>query len=127
MNKIVNNVANDYEFPQFEMKQGKEYTRVSVKMPMFEKGELEAIDTFTNDIVSEILKRKVKEKEMIISQRIIHNLQQRIDKAIEYCEKELNDERSLENQWLMGCYDTCKELLDILKGSDSNDNSSNNI
>ena len=46
---------------------------------------------------------------------------ERIDKAIEYCEKELNDGRSLENQWLMGCYDTCKELLDILKGSDSNE------
>ena len=45
-------------------------------------------------------------------------LQQRIDKAIEYCEKELNDGRSLENQWLMGCYDTCKDLLDVLKGSD---------
>ena len=48
----------------------------------------------------------------------INNLQERIDKAIEYCEKELNDGRSLENQWLMGCYDTCKELLDILKGEE---------
>ena len=47
-------------------------------------------------------------------------LQDRINKAIEYCEKEINDGRSLENQWLMGCYDTCKDLLDILKGSDSN-------
>lgn len=45
-------------------------------------------------------------------------LKQRIDKAIEYCEKDLKEGRSKENQWLMGCYDTCKELLDILKGSD---------
>lgn len=49
------------------------------------------------------------------------DIKKRIDKAIEYCEKELNDGRSLENQWLMGCYDTCKELLDILKGNDNND------
>lgn len=95
----------------------KEETKVTMKIPLFEEGEIEKIDSFTSEIAREINEKVVKEKEMIIAQRLIYNLQTRIDKAIEYIEKEFEE---------VGCcvdgsdlpYSYIAELLSILKGSD---------
>ena len=53
-----------------------EYTTIKLKMPLIDDIELQNIDTFYNDIVSEYSKAILKEKEQIISQRIMMNLQQ---------------------------------------------------
>ena len=46
----------------------------------------------------------------------IERLNNIINKAIKYIEDEIKDGRSKDNQWLMGCYDEDKKILEILKG-----------
>ena len=82
-----------------------ENTQVKITMPLIDDIELKRIDTFYNDIVSEYTKAFVKEKDQVIAQRLMMNLQQeneqlknKIDKAIEYIknidkfEERLNDD-----------------------------------
>lgn len=91
-----------------------EYTQVKISMPLIDDIELQRIDTFYNDIVEEYTKAFVKEKEQVIVQRLMKNLQQensqlkeRIEKTIEYIENDLQSFLySIEY----------KKLLEILKG-----------
>lgn len=53
-----------------------EVTQVKISMPLIDNIELQRIDTFYNDIVSEYTKAFVKEKEQVIIQRLMKNLQQ---------------------------------------------------
>ena len=53
-----------------------ETTQIKISMPLIDDIELQRIDTFYNDIVSEYTKAFVKEKEQVIIQRLMMNLQQ---------------------------------------------------
>jgi len=53
-----------------------EYTQDKISMPLIDDIELQRIDTFYNDIVEEYTKAFVKEKEQVILQRVMKNLQQ---------------------------------------------------
>lgn len=53
-----------------------ENVSVKISMPLIDDIELQRIDTFYNDIVSEYTKAFVKEKEQVIVQRLMMNLQQ---------------------------------------------------
>lgn len=53
-----------------------ENVSVKISMPLIDDIELQKIDTFYNDIVSEYTKAFVKEKEQVITQRLMMNLQQ---------------------------------------------------
>lgn len=53
-----------------------ENVSVKISMPLIDDIELQRIDTFYNDIVSEYTKAFVKEKEQVIEQRLMMNLQQ---------------------------------------------------
>ena len=90
-----------------------------INMPMFQDGELERFDDNIHNIASEFTKMYLKEKDMILSQRLVMKLeeentelQERIDKAIEY----------IEQQHLYEIYFNHKEethkLLEILKGEE---------
>ena len=76
-------------------------TQVKITMPLIDDIELQNIDTFYNNIVSEYTKAFVKEKEQVIAQRLMmnlqkentelkekvknmENLQKRIDKALDF-------------------------------------------
>lgn len=57
------------------------------------------------------------DKECKLLYDYITNLQQKeniIKEVREYIEKELKSGRSKDNQWLMGCYDEDKHILEIL-------------
>ena len=53
-----------------------ENVSVKISMPLVDDIELQSIDTFYNDIVSEYTKAFVKEKDQVIAQRLMMNLQQ---------------------------------------------------
>ena len=53
-----------------------ENVSVKISMPLVDDIELQTIDTFYNDIVSEYTKTFVKEKDQVIAQRVMMNLQQ---------------------------------------------------
>lgn len=53
-----------------------ENVSVKISMPLIDNIELQRIDTFYNDIVSEYTKAFVKEKDQVIVQRLMMNLQQ---------------------------------------------------
>ena len=53
-----------------------ENVSLKISMPLIDDIELQRIDTFYNDIVSEYTKAFVKEKEQVIVQRLMMNLQQ---------------------------------------------------
>ena len=78
-----------------------ENTQFKITMSLIDGIELQRIDTFYNDIVSEYTKAFVKEKEQVIAQRLMmnlqkentelkekiknmENLQKRIDKALDF-------------------------------------------
>ena len=82
-----------------------ENVSVKISMPLIDDIELQRIDNFYNDIVSEYTKAFVKEKEQVILQRLMMNLQQensrlkdKIEKVIELIkhidkyEETLNDD-----------------------------------
>ena len=106
-----------------------ENTQVKITMPLIDDIELQNIDTFYNDIVSEYTKAFVKEKEQVIAQRLMmnlqkentelkekvknmENLQNRIDKAIEYIEKNFDEY----GEFVFGIV-LKNEILNILKES----------
>ena len=73
----------------------KENVSVEILMPLIDDIELQSIDIFYNDIVIEYTKAFVKEKDQVIAQRLMMNLQQEnqslkkqleeINKMIEKC------------------------------------------
>lgn len=68
-----------------------ETTQVKISMPLIDDIELQRIDTFYNDIVSEYTKAFVKEKEQVIIQRLMMNLQQENQQLKERNENQFND------------------------------------
>lgn len=78
--------------------------------------ELQKADSITQSCIFE------GKEESIINFReclkALETYKQRIDKAIEYLETQIQEGRSESNLWLMGCYDEDKKLLEILRGED---------
>lgn len=65
-----------------------------INMPMFQDGELERFDDNIHNISSEFVKMHLKEKDMILSQRLVAKLEEEnekykevLDKIREYCNK----------------------------------------
>ena len=102
-----------------------ENTQVKITMPLNDDIELQNIDTFYNDIVSEYAKAFVKEKEQVIAQRLMmnlqkentelkekvknmENLQKRIDKALDFIDCHFKE---------MVADEEAQELKSILKES----------
>ena len=102
-----------------------ENTQVKITMPLIDDIELQNIDTFYNDIVSEYTKAFVKEKEQVIAQRLMmnlqkentelkekvknmENLQNRIDKALDFIDCHFKE---------MVADEEAQELKSILKES----------
>ena len=82
--------------------------------------EEELLDTIENKVIMKDLDWYKDEIHCLYDEK--KELQDRIDKAIEYIEKNINkqlDEDYLMNRTNLAQYN--KTLLDILKGSDSND------
>ena len=105
-----------------------ENTQVKITMPLIDDIELKSIDTFYNDIVSEYTKAFVKEKDQVIAQRLMMNLQQenarlkdKIDMAIKYYESNQQecvigrnkDDKLIKEYYLPA--QCSKKMLDILK------------
>ena len=75
-----------------------ENVSVKISMPLVDDIELQRIDTFYNDIVSEYTKAFVKEKDQVIAQRLMMNLQRenarlknKIEKAINFVDKYMDE------------------------------------
>ncbi len=62
-------------------------TEVKISMPLIDDIELQRIDNYYNDIVKEYTKAFLKEKEQVIAQRIMMNLQQENQQLKEQIEK----------------------------------------
>ena len=91
-----------------------ENVSVKISMPLIDDIELQRIDTFYNDIVSEYTKAFVKEKEQVIVQRLMMNLQQenaRLKDKIEKSIDKLEYYNSGEDLW----YVPIQDIIDILK------------
>ena len=84
-----------------------EYTGVKISMPLIDDIELQRIDTFYNDIVNEYTKAFVKEKEQVIIQRCMMNLQQE--------NQQLKEELKDENNYHKEADKWYKEAFDLLK------------
>ena len=106
-----------------EQEMNEENTQVKITMPLIDDIELQNIDTFYNDIVSEYTKAFVKEKEQVIAQRLMmnlqkentelkekvknmENLQKRIDKALDFIDCHFKE---------MAANEEAQELKSILK------------
>ena len=74
-----------------------ENVSVKISMPLIDNIELQRIDTFYNDIVSEYTKAFVKEKEQVIVQRLMMNLQQE-NARLKEIENKLNFIKNRKNQ-----------------------------
>ena len=77
----------------------------SISMPLVDDIELQRIDTFYNDIVSEYTKAFVKEKDQVIAQRLMMNLQQenaRLKDKLKDIEKILDADCCVESSLLDG-------------------------
>ena len=74
-----------------------ENVSVKILMPLLDGMELQSIDTFYNDIVSEYTKAFVKEKEQVIAQRLMMNLQQE-NARLKEIENKLNFIKNRKNQ-----------------------------
>ena len=102
-----------------------ENVSVKISMPLIDDIELQKIDTFYNDIVSEYTKAYVKEKDQVITQRLMMNLQQenaRLKNKIRDIEKILNADCCVENVYQAICqylniHDFELDLEDYLKES----------
>ena len=70
---------------------------MKISMPLLDDMELQSIDTFYNDIVSEYTKAFVKEKEQVIAQRLMMNLQQE-NARLKEIENKLNFIKNRKNQ-----------------------------
>lgn len=58
-----------------------------IKVPLINQDELQRIDNYYNEIVDEFAKQFVKEKDMIITQRVMMNLRKENQKYKEVIEK----------------------------------------
>ena len=74
-----------------------ENVSVKISMPLVDDIELQTIDTFYNDIVSEYTKTFVKEKDQVIAQRVMMNLQQE-NARLKEIENKLNFIKNRKNQ-----------------------------
>lgn len=92
-----------------------------IRTPLITDKELIQIDTFTSEIAKELNEKVLKEKDMIIAQRLIHNLQQRIDQAIEKI-KSVRVYGLRSGQTLIATL--LNDILDILEGSDKSERKS---
>lgn len=79
-----------------------EMTQVKISMPLIDDIELQRIDNYYNDIVKEYTKAFVKEKEQVIVQRLMINLQQENQQL-----KEVVDEITK----LVNDYEECEKII----------------
>ena len=103
-----------------------EEVKVKMSIPMFEVGELERFDNNIHNIIEEYSKMILKEKDQILTQRIIikqeqeiKDLQQKIDKAKKYIYRHwitYNEATKFTtfNEEMEVCIKEIKELLEIL-------------
>lgn len=63
---------------------------IKISMPLIDDIELQRIDNFYNDIVDEYTKAYVKEKEQVITQRLMKNLREENKKYKEVIDKVMN-------------------------------------
>ena len=93
----------------------KEETKVEFKMPFFEENELEFIDNNIHELAHEFTKQFLKEKDLLIAQRIVKNLEQELQRKDNII-NELKEELEFELQFQKGgCYNRIKNLLDKIK------------
>ena len=94
-----------------------ENTQVKITMPLIDDIELQNIDTFYNDIVSEYTKVFVKEKEQVIAQRLMMNLQKENTELKEKCLKAVADYETtmFEKEQLNSLVNSCQEEIRRLK------------
>lgn len=100
-----------------------ENVSVKISMPLIDDIELQRIDTFYNDIVSEYTKAFVKEKEQVIVQRLMMNLQQenaRLKDKLKDIKKILNSNHDVEHIYCalsqyLNMFDYELDLEDYLK------------
>lgn len=57
-----------------------EETKIKIKMPFFEKNELEFIDNNIHDLAHKFTEQFVKEKDLLIAQRIVKKLEQELQR-----------------------------------------------
>lgn len=96
---------------------------VKISMPLIDDIELQRIDTFYNDIVSEYTKAFAKEKDQVITQRLMMNLQQenaRLKDKIKDIEKILKSNHDVEHIYCalsqyLDLFDYELDLEDYLK------------
>ena len=101
-----------------------DYTKYNFNLPLFETNELEKFDIYIDEIAKDFTQKMLKDKDMILAQRIIKQQQHKIDKAIEYIEnndfgiitfsdRDINGNivRKIEKGYVKK-----DELLDILNG-----------
>ena len=105
-----------------------EEVKLKVSIPMFEEGELERFDSNMHSVVEEYSKLMFKEKDQILTQRIImkqeeeiERLQNIIKEVREYIEKaELREDEEGDTIYLKD--DLCgAELLEILDKENNNE------
>ena len=104
-----------------------ETTQVKISMPLIDDIELQRIDTFYNDIVSEYIKAFVKEKEQVIIQRLMMKLQQenqQLKEVIEEVREEVENSSLEVNTREYGTLTVCNSdnLLQILDKVKENKN-----
>lgn len=73
---------------------------IKISQPMFEVGELEKFDNNIHDIVKEYSKLMFKEKNQILTQRIIMKQEKEIERLKEQCKQRDNIIKELE-KWLL--------------------------
>ena len=90
-----------------------ENVSVKISIPFVDDIERQSIDTFYNDIVSDYTKAFVKEKEQVIAQRLMMNLQRenarlknKIEKAINFVDKYMDEWDFQDEVW--------KDMNDLL-------------
>lgn len=61
-----------------------DYTKYNFNLPLFETNELEKFYIYIDEIAKDFTQKMLKDKDMILAQRIIKHQQHKIEKAIEY-------------------------------------------
>ena len=97
-----------------------DYTKFNFSLPLFETNELEKFDIYIDEIAKDFTQKMLKDKDMILAQRIIKHQRQRINKAIEYIENLKYEEYKnilLKEKNYYTKQDFVNDLLNILKGN----------
>ena len=91
-----------------------------ISLSLIDNVELQRIDTYYNEIADEFLKQYVKEKDMVVAQRVMMNLRKEnqkyeevIDKAIEYINGAY--EMAIYTKSISLDEENIEDLLEILK------------